>query len=376
MTRRPPDGRGAAESPEAKIETPSATPTASVAERLDRFELDFRPTPPSQEPIPPPPAALRVQDLAETTVRSGAGVTTLEHPRLVTKAPIRHVLAPTNDLIDRMWTANRDVDAIDGWTPQELDTDGSATARRVFIGTVLSVGLALLVASAWFLAGRGDATVEATLADIDDASAELAEVLVATEAVISDLSTGELDDREAAAASSTAIDATARTLFNQASNLPTTEEWADVRSTTVSLSDRSIATARLLARTTSYIATTDVMFNRPAYPLTADDAEIGDIAEMTAVWVSRFIATASSLPAVNTLEPHRLEIDALAAELSDWQSTYLDALRAGDVEAAGSTVGELEDAILGLEVDLAEAVRVIAEDLAERRSTLLADLQS
>jgi hypothetical protein len=244
----------------------------------------------------------------------------------------------------------------------------------VFIGTVLTVGIALLVAAAWFLAGRGDATVDATLAAIDHASAELEETLTGTEPVIADFSTGALGDRESAAAASTALDAAARTLFGHASNLPTTDEWADLRSTTVSLSDRSIAMARLLSRTTSYVATIDVMFNRPAYPLTAEDTELGDVAEMTAVWVSRFIATSSSLPEVNALDAHRGEIDALAARLPEWQSTYLDALRAGDVEAAGATVGDLEATILTLEADLSEAMESIAAELVDQRSALLSDL--
>ena len=117
------------------------------------------------------------------------------------------------------------------------------------------------------------------------------------------------------------------------------------------------------------------MFNRPAYPLTAGDTEIGDVAEMTAVWVSRFIATSTSLPDVNALDGHREEIDALAARLPAWQSAYLDALRAGDVEAAGATVGDLEETILALEAGLSEGVSSIAEELAGQQSDLLTDLQ-
>ncbi len=351
------------------------TPTASVRERLDRFELDLRPTR-QPAPTPPPPAFLeRDEPLATADQWLAAGVTTLEHPKLVSDQPVRHELAPTNALIDQMWTANREAEDIDGWTLHELDTEGSVVARRVFIGTVLTVGLALLVASAWFLAGRGDATVETTLGEIEDASSVLSETLTSAEPVIADFATGAVSDREAAAAAATALDGAARTLFGHASTLPTTDEWADLRSTTVSLSDRSIATGRLLSRTTSYVATIDVMFNRPAYPLTADDTEIGDVAEMTAIWVSRFIATSSSLPDVNALEGHRMEIDALAARLPAWQSAYLDALRAGDVEAAGATVGDLEETILALEADLSTALQSIGEELADQQSALLSDLQ-
>jgi hypothetical protein len=129
-----------------------------------------------------------------------------------------------------------------------------------------------------------------------------------------------------------------------------------------------------LSRTTSYVSTVEVMFNRPAYPLTADDTEIGDVAEMTAVWVSRFIATSTSLPDVNALESHHVEIDTLAASLPDWQSRYLDALRAGDVEAAGAAVDDLEDAVLALESDLSDGLRSIAEELSDQRAALLAEL--
>ncbi len=302
-------------------------------------------------------------------------MTTLEHPRLVLDRPVRHELAPTNDLIDQMWTANRETEAIDGWTLNELDTEGSVVARRVFIGTVLTVALALVVASAWFLAGRGDATVQATVHAIDEASATLSETLIAIDPVIADLATGDLTDREAAMASSTSIDGAARTLFDHASDLPTTDEWGELRSTTVSRSDRSIAMARLLSRTTSYMATIHVMFNRPAYPLTAEDTEIADVAEMTAIWVSRFIATSSSLPDVNALDGHREEIDALAARLPAWQSAYLDALRSGDVEATGATIGDLEETILALEADLSERVQSVAGDLAGQRTALLTDLE-
>lgn len=305
----------------------------------------------------------------------GAGVTTLEHPRHEPSESTRHQLAPTNDLIDKMWTTSRETTLIEGWTVQEIDTDSSVLARRVFIGTVLTVAVALLVAVAWFMAGRGDATVDATLSEIDQASEALIETLIETDPVIADFSTGNLTDRGAAAAASTGLDATARTLFDHASNLPATDEWADLRSQTVSLSDRSIATARLLSRTTSYVATVEVMFNRPAYPLAADDMEIGDVAEMTAIWVSRFIATSASLPDVNALESHHAEIDALAVTLPDWQSRYLDALRAGDIEAAGAAVGDLEEAVLTLESELSDGVRSIAEELSDQKAALLAELE-
>ena len=118
------------------------------------------------------------------------------------------------------------------------------------------------------------------------------------------------------------------------------------------------------------------MFNRPAYPLTANDTDLGDVAEMTAVWVSRFIATSSSLPDVNALAGHREEIEALAARLPAWQSAYLDALRAGDVDAAGATVGDLDQTILALEADLNDALESIAEELAAQRSVMLSDLEN
>ncbi len=351
-------------------------PTPSVATGPDRFELDLRPDPPPATHTSPP----ALNDVAERPAGqrnpSPAGVTTLEHPKPGSGQPSRHVLAPTNDLIDRMWTSSRESDVIDDWTVQEMDTESSVVARRVFIGTVLTVVIAILVAAAWFVTGRGDATVDATVAQIDQASELLAETLVEAEPVILEFSSGGLLDRETAIASATALDAAARTLFGHASNLPASEEWSDLRSATVSLSDRSIATARLLSRTTSYAATIEVMFNRPAYPLTADDAEIADLAEMTAIWVSRFIATSSSLPDVNALDAHHQEIDALAATLPDWQSRYLDALRSGDVEAAGAAVSDLEDAILTLESGLSENVRSIAEELADQQSALLSDLPS
>ena len=349
-----------------------ATPT--VSRRLEQFELDLRPAG-SAEPLRQE-TPNRTEAPQETVDRQpAAGVTTLEHPKVVSHQPVRHVLAPTNDLIDQMWTANPEATDLAGWKIQELDTEGSVVARRVFLGTILTVGLAFLVASAWFLAGRGDATVEATVNEIEEASISLSETLLAVEPVIGEFATGALGDREVAIAASTAVDGAARTLFGHASELPTDEEWADLRSTTVSLSDRSIALARLLSRTTSYMATIDVMFNRPAYPLAADDTEIGDVAEMTAIWVSRFIATSSSLPEVNALDGHSAEIDALAARLPDWQSAYLDALRAGDVDAVGATVGDLEETILSLEADLDEAVKTIAQELEAQQSALLTDLE-
>lgn len=311
----------------------------------------------------------------EHTERPGGSVTTLEHPRVAARPASTHVLAPTNDLIDQMWSASEEAGAIDGWTIATFDTDGRVFARRVFIGTVVSIALALFVASTWFVAGRGDASLNATLAGIDEASESLVASLDAAEPVIADLEDGRLDDREAAAGVSTTLDAAARTLFSQGASLPPADEWSQLRSETVSVSDRSIATARLLSRTTAYVATIEVMINRPNYPLTVNDADLGEVAEMTATWVSRFIATSSSLPSINALEPHRSGIVDLAGRLPQWQSRYLDALRAGDVNAAGDVVGELETSIALLETDLDEAVAEVAAELTGQKAALMADLR-
>ena len=96
---------------------------------------------------------------------------------------------------------------------------------------------------------------------------------------------------------------------------------------------------------------------------------------MTATWVSRFIATSSSLPSINALEPHRSGIVDLAGRLPQWQSRYLDALRAGDVNAAGDVVGELETSIALLETDLDEAVAEVAAELTGQKAALMADLR-
>jgi hypothetical protein len=309
------------------------------------------------------------------TAQPSGSVTTLERLEVLAAPATAHVLAPTNDLIDQMWSASDELAAIEGWTIEEIDTDSSVFARRVFIGTVASIAIALFVASTWFVAGRGDASLDATLEGIDEASDGLIASLDGAESVIADLTDGDLADRESAAAASTAVDAAGRTLFSQGAQLPPAEEWAQLRSETVSVSDRSIATARLLSRTTAYVATVDVMFNRPDYPLTVSDTDLGEVAEMTATWVSRFMATSSSLPNVNALEAHHTAIVDLASRLPDWQSRYLDALRAGDVIAAGDVVGELETSIALLETDLNDAVAEVAAELTGQRAALMADLK-
>ena len=361
-----------------------------MSAHLEQFELDLRP---SQTPVatstretgpPPGPLTDRADDLSREDAGdtgsaaaqeiSHGSVTTLEHPRIALPATPPHVLAPTNDLIDKMWTTSGDVEAIDGWTIGELDTESTVFARRVFLGTIATITLSMLVATAWFAAGRGDASLQSTLSDLDEASVLLANTLEETQPVIVDLADGDLADRDRAATAATAVDAAARALFSEASELPATEDASPIRAETVSLSDRSIATARLLSRTTAYSATIDVMFNRPDYPLEVTDVELGDVAEMTATWVSRFIATSSSLPSVNALEAHRNAIVELAGRMPDWQSRYLDSLRSGDVPTAGEVVGELERAIAGLEKDLATALSAVADELDDQRTALVADL--
>jgi hypothetical protein len=305
----------------------------------------------------------------------GGSVTTLEQPKVSTRTAVQHVLAPTNDLIDQMWTAGREAEAIDGWTVGEFDTESSVFARRVFISTVATIVIALVAASTWFVTGRGDASLESTLTGINQASEVLIGSLDEADLVIVDLTDGDLSNREGAAAASTAVDGAARTLFSHGAELPADDEWSQLRAETVSLSDRSIATARLLSRTTAYVATVEVMLNRPDYPLSVNDEELGDVAEMTATWVSRFIATSSSLPSVNALDDHRGAIVDLADRLPSWQSRYLDALRAGDVAGAGEVVGELEASIGLLETDLATAVSAVAVELTGQRTALMADLR-
>lgn len=273
-----------------------------------------------------------------------------------------------------MWVTTADDAPMEGWTLSELDTESSVIARRVFVGTVITVALALIVSVGWFVAGRGDTSISATVGRIDATSDELSAQLDGLDPVIQDLSDGQLDDREGAASHAAAIDSSGRKLFVHGAELPPIEDWAALRSSTVSISDRSIAVARSVSRTTSYIATINVMLNRPAYPLEVDDAEIGPTAEMTATWVTRFLSTSSSLPSVPDLAEHHEQVVALAGDLPEWQGRYLDALRANDIGAAGAAVAELEAAVADLVVSMSGALTNIASTLDNDRSAIIRDL--
>ena len=70
-----------------------------------------------------------------------------------------------------------------------------------------------------------------------------------------------------------------------------------------------------------------------------------------------------------------LPLDSAQALFS--QPNQLNAIlvsSAGDVEAAGATVGDLEATILSLGADLSQAMESIATELGDQRSALLSDL--
>ncbi len=352
-----------------------------VSERLERFELDLTaglpPKPSSQSDARPhEPTFTPVPAGSAEMEHRGGGVSTLEHPRVAMPARIASVLAPTNDLIDRMWMNGSKAEPIEGWMIGEMDTESTVMARRVFLGTVITIGIALVVAMTWFIAGRGDASVESTVADIEAAQQDLSGALSTSDSVFADLRDGVLDDREGAAATATVIDSAARDLFAIGADLPATSDWGDLRTDTVAASDRAIAYARLISRTTSYISTVDVMFNRPDYPVTVNDTDLGEVAEMTATWVTRFIATSSSLPEIGGLEDHRLSVLAMAEYLPKWQSTYLDALRAGDVEVAGTAVSDLHGRVIQLGEGLNAGMSQVADKLESEQSAIVAAIDS
>ena len=210
--------------------------------------------------------------------------------------------------MSELWTEQPEVEPIEGWTIGEVDTESQVIARRVLIGTILTVGAALVVASSWFITGRADGSVEATLAEVERSTSDLAVSIGELTPVMFDMADGTLDDRELAVTSASQVDASARALFSTAASLPTSPEFADQRSATVAASDDAIGLAREVSKSTAYVSSVQVMLNRPDFPYVVSGQDLVEVGEMTATWVTRFISMSTSLPEVEAFADHRSEM--------------------------------------------------------------------
>lgn len=334
---------------------------------------------PTYEPIQQMPAASVPEPIRDpdpgwdpdaTEEYTPSSVAVLTRPAEAVRVPTSD-LALTNALVSELWTAEAEALPIEDWTIGEVDTESRVMARRVMIGTVLTIGVALFLAASWFVTGRADGSLESTLADLGTANSDLTVSIAGLTPALSDLSDGRLDDREAAVASAGEVDAAARALFSDAANLPTSNEFAAQRASTVALSDDAIELARDISKTTAYVAALQVMANRPDYPHSTSDTELAPVAEMTATWVTRFISMSTSLPEVSVFDSHLDQVVALADSLPAWQSAYLDALRTGNTDSAGARIGELERQVGLLEAELADDLMDASKAFESKQTTML-----
>lgn len=230
-----------------------------------------------------------------------------------------------------LWQSGGEALPIEGWEIGGFDEDRRSVTRWLVRGAFALTLVAGLLALVWYVAGwrglqlqAGTEAVTVVVAELDAASNELT-------GVIEDLGDGRIDNPGLAATALGNVDATARTLFDAAAELPTD---SSLRSSTLTVAQQALDIESAIGDAVAYGTAFSLVAEPPEFHTPDSQEDIPTIAAGIAWWVGRFVDGAASLPKHPLLDEHRLSVSEFAGTLESWQASYLDALRRGDTEAA------------------------------------------
>lgn len=338
-TVSPGRGRHAA-GPPARARGRTTRSVASPAPLLPTTVVTARPPVPAREAQPIPSAAVADRPAPAPAPRR-TGTSTL---------------APTGELVEALWRDGPESTAIDGWVPEESALTALAKLRRApsIAGALAAL---MLVLAVWWIAGAGSRREQALLASVGTEGSALAEVLDGFQTVIDDVGDGLIDDSSAASAGLARLDLAARDLFEAASGLPGTDPaLAEARRNSIDVAQGALALETALGNVLAYEGALRPFLVAPELPAQVDTDGIPAVASELAWWTTQFASRSTALPDDPLVAGHRAEVDALVADLDDFQSAYLDALREGRSSDAAARVAGLTARLEALDDHLREAL--------------------
>ncbi len=259
-------------------------------------------------------------------------------------------------------------DPLFSWLPSDLSA--AFTGRKIRWGMVASIGLLLLLigaAAIWVYQrpaieqARSRESVVAALEDIQPGLVELSEANTTLDAAT-------LDGARASSAT-LAVDSGVRGVFDAAATLTDTD--SDVRTRIISVSG---SVAEAVSRFGDAVAVRSAVIPALTPPeLLTDPSAVSleDAAAGFANWQARYESVRETLPEATFREVSEA-MAALSANLTGYQSLYLDALAEGDEATASGAVDRITRDLEDIETALMEALTATKSQV----DTAIADAQA
>jgi hypothetical protein len=249
------------------------------------------------------------------------------------------VTAPTGDMVQDLWDST-DLDA-----PSMLDWKPTAPDRkhlrrrfrwsRVFLVVIIASALG---AGAYWLYQRPSAVAEASVAAVADQATELSAALDNVSVIGEQLSAPEI------AINLTAtdlfdVDNAARGLFDASGALPGSE--TETRSLAADAASLSFGLSRQLRDGLAYRSALEPILLAPALETDPALTDLASAALDFSEWRAHFESIRSALPE-GVAGTVTLALDDFSSKLETRQSSYVDAIRTNDPQAASAALMELE----------------------------------
>jgi hypothetical protein len=143
-----------------------------------------------------------------------------------------------------------------------------------------------------------------------------------------------------------------------------------------SIADRIVTIDDLLGDIVAYRRAFAGAFLLPELPQPTEGPSVEVFADRLAEMTATTVEAALMLPDIDFLTEHRAGVNDLIAWLPEWQAAYLNALRDGDMDLAGTLHREAADRIDGLRSDLAESLEAADAWTSEAIDDLQRDIET
>lgn len=262
-------------------------------------------------------------------------------------------------LVERLWTATEASDdlGLDDWAP-ETPVDRAIGRYRwawwpVLIG-ILLLGVLLVVSTLRGIpAGQAADLRLEWIGDIGELEADIPAAASASEIITA--ASPDADQLSIARASligfstsGATIDASISQSFPSPPPFASASVFEELRPIQTDLQravDLTQAIDDALADALTYRDLVNQSFRLPALPIVGDELTITDLGQQIASTLSFSRDSAQQLPVGPEYSQHRASVEILVNRLEDWQASYLDALRLGDIDAATNLQIEMNDRV-------------------------------
>ncbi len=280
-------------------------------------------------------------------------------------------ISPTSELVAHLWTNAGEATAVENWRPQEVALDDRKTRpARV---TILLIAISVATVAAWWTTIGQEAFAAGQASSVRAEGRSLEAALAGIEFVAQDMADGRVDDRTTAAMALAALDRHARALFDAASDLPA-DGSSLTRLLAVEAAEGALEVERIIGDTTAYQTGFETVSQLPEFPSAVALEDVPSVAGDTSWWIAEFREAVAALPTASGLAAHHDSAAALAVALDGWQTTYLDALAAGDQSAAEAQLTVLSDNLAMLRQQLGERLTDVSTTAVSGLKALRQDL--